>query len=245
MSNSEIRALSRRNLEGNWMKFALVTLVIGLVTWTPEFMLNTVSGSMIFDIVTFIVALVIGVFSIGLYLNLVRKGTFDLSKGISESKVYLRFAGFSLIIGVLVFVVIFVVMAIFISILGGIAIGSMMYEGSTDILAANLIIMVIGIALILILIALIINTFFLPVEYLLIDGVTLVESLSKSLKLMKGNKWRFFKLQLSFAGWFLLGVITLGIGLLWVVPYFNTSIANFYLIVKGEKVSDEIIENII
>ncbi|MDR3540439.1 MAG: DUF975 family protein [Desulfosporosinus sp.] len=54
------------------------------------------------------------------------------------------------------------------------------------------------------------------------------EALKQSKLMMVGHKWELFVLWLSFLGWFLLGVITLGIALLWVDPYYNTTIANFY-----------------
>ena len=36
---------------------------------------------------------------------------------------------------------------------------------------------------------------------------------------MRGKKGKFFYLQLSFIGIYLLGAIACGIGLLWVIPY--------------------------
>jgi uncharacterized membrane protein len=54
------------------------------------------------------------------------------------------------------------------------------------------------------------------------------EALQKSKTMMKGYKGKIFNLGLSFIGWILLGVLTLGIGLLWVYPYMYLSIANFY-----------------
>ncbi len=54
------------------------------------------------------------------------------------------------------------------------------------------------------------------------------EIITKSRKLMSGYKWKFFLLQLSFLGWALLSIITLGIGLLWLYPYITTSNAEFY-----------------
>jgi uncharacterized membrane protein len=45
---------------------------------------------------------------------------------------------------------------------------------------------------------------------------------------MKGNKWRFFCLTLSFIGWNMLGILTLGIASIWVVPYEQAAIAAFY-----------------
>jgi uncharacterized membrane protein len=54
------------------------------------------------------------------------------------------------------------------------------------------------------------------------------EAIKTSSELMQGNKWKYFLLNLSFIGWILLGIITLGIGLLWVYPYMLAASANFY-----------------
>ena len=42
-------------------------------------------------------------------------------------------------------------------------------------------------------------------------------------------------LCLSFIGWFLLGLITIGIAFLWVGPYFSVTLAKFYDRVRGEE----------
>jgi len=60
------------------------------------------------------------------------------------------------------------------------------------------------------------------------------EGLTRSRELMRGKKWRFFILQLSFAGMALLGICSLGIGLLWILPYKAQTNINFYLDVTGQ-----------
>ena len=35
-------------------------------------------------------------------------------------------------------------------------------------------------------------------------------------------------MQLSFLGWWILGSITLGIGFIWIYPYYKLTMANFY-----------------
>ena len=57
---------------------------------------------------------------------------------------------------------------------------------------------------------------------------TPAQVLGHSKTLMKGNKRRLFCLYCSFLGWLLLGVVTLGIGFLWVLPYLHTAEAGFY-----------------
>lgn len=61
-----------------------------------------------------------------------------------------------------------------------------------------------------------------------------LEVIDTSRAMMDGNKWRLFCLQLSFIGWILLSVITLGIANLYVIPYQQTAIAAFYDAVKAE-----------
>lgn len=58
--------------------------------------------------------------------------------------------------------------------------------------------------------------------------ITALEALRRSKAMMQGNKWRLFVLFLTFIGWFLLSIVTLGIGMLWVYPYVTTTIAHFY-----------------
>ena len=52
--------------------------------------------------------------------------------------------------------------------------------------------------------------------------------LKMSIRLMKGNKWRFFRMLLSFIPLTLLGIVTLFIPLLWLHSYVETSLAAFY-----------------
>ncbi|MBU3074516.1 DUF975 family protein [Clostridium estertheticum] len=68
------------------------------------------------------------------------------------------------------------------------------------------------------------------VFYILSDNPELsaMDALKMSKKMMKGNKWKLFCLQLSFIGWGILGILSLYIGYLWLVPYMYASFANFY-----------------
>lgn len=55
-----------------------------------------------------------------------------------------------------------------------------------------------------------------------------MDGVKKSWQLMKGYKWNFFVFNLSFIGWYLLCILTLGILLIWVIPYCNTAFAIYY-----------------
>ena len=60
-------------------------------------------------------------------------------------------------------------------------------------------------------------------------GKSARECLRESEELMKDHKMDYFKLQLSFIGWWLLVGVTFGIAAIWVVPYYNASMATFFI----------------
>ena len=74
------------------------------------------------------------------------------------------------------------------------------------------------------------------VPYILVDKPELSanEAINLSMKMMKGHKFDFFWLCLSFIGWILLAILTFGIGLFWLMPYMYTAYAAFYQDVKAE-----------
>ncbi|MFD2388564.1 DUF975 family protein [Enterococcus rivorum] len=53
-------------------------------------------------------------------------------------------------------------------------------------------------------------------------------ALRYGLKLMQGRFGQYILLELSFIGWFILGILALFIGLLWVIPYNQVAVASFY-----------------
>ncbi len=55
-----------------------------------------------------------------------------------------------------------------------------------------------------------------------------VDALRNSAMLMKGRKWSFFCLQLSFIGWYLLSALTAFVGLIFLMPYIHTVDATYY-----------------
>lgn len=64
------------------------------------------------------------------------------------------------------------------------------------------------------------------------NSKSIIQCLKESAAMMKGYKFKYFVLTLSFLGWILLGCIPFFIGLLWVMPYINVTLASFYLKVK-------------
>ncbi len=55
------------------------------------------------------------------------------------------------------------------------------------------------------------------------------QAIDESRKIMHGNKWKLFMLDLSFLGWAILAAFTFGIGTLWLTPYQTAARTEFYL----------------
>jgi uncharacterized membrane protein len=64
-------------------------------------------------------------------------------------------------------------------------------------------------------------------------NMTAGEAITASRELMDGHKFDLFCLVLSFIGWDLLNLLTLGIGSLWLIPYKNAAHAAFYRAIAG------------
>ena len=75
------------------------------------------------------------------------------------------------------------------------------------------------------------------IPYILADDpeISSKDAFKKANQMMKGNKWRLFKLEFSFIGWAILCVLTLGIGALFLIPYVNAANAEFYVELKNKQ----------
>lgn len=65
-------------------------------------------------------------------------------------------------------------------------------------------------------------------------NMTAREALSESKRIMDGHKGELFVSHLSFIPWLMLGSITGGIAMIYVTPYMNMTITNFYNNIKNQ-----------
>ncbi len=72
-------------------------------------------------------------------------------------------------------------------------------------------------------------------------GMTGMEAITRSKEMTYGHKMELFVLNLSFIGWILLGVITFGIGFIYITPYMNATMVNAYHSIKGAEVQDPVV----
>ena len=95
-------------------------------------------------------------------------------------------------------------------------------------------------------VTLLIGTFILGYAYRMVPyliqeypELTPREALKLSREMMRGHKWNLFVLDLTFMGWVLLTVLTLGIGGLWLTPYMQTTVAHYYEDLKQATIVEE------
>lgn len=70
---------------------------------------------------------------------------------------------------------------------------------------------------------------YIMASYIFIDGEEdPMECISKSKEMMMGHKLEYFLFALSFIGWILIGALTLGIGYIYIIPYYTVSIVTYY-----------------
>jgi uncharacterized membrane protein len=79
------------------------------------------------------------------------------------------------------------------------------------------------------------------ITFILVDSpeLDIIDTMRRSRTLMNGNKWRYFLLVLSFLGWIILGIFTLGIGYLWLLPYIHTTESAFYCEIRDAEKTAE------
>lgn len=82
------------------------------------------------------------------------------------------------------------------------------------------------------------------VPYILVENpeLSLNDALKLSRNMMYGHRWELVKLYLSFIGWIILSIFTLGIGYLWLNPYIFATLSGFYDEVKQKYESSLVVE---
>lgn len=64
-------------------------------------------------------------------------------------------------------------------------------------------------------------------------GIGIDEAITRSREMMNGHKWELVILQSSFLGWAILGVMTVGLAIIYILPIYTMSMFVFYDYVKN------------
>ena len=117
-----------------------------------------------------------------------------------------------------------------------------LFDGYKDFLriflAGSLTTLVITIGLCLLIIpGIILTAGLLMTSFILKDDkeISAIDAMMKSWKMTSGHKVDLVVLFLSFLGWIILSILTLGLGLLLLYPYMQTALAHYYEDLKAEQ----------
>lgn len=226
MNRPQLKQLSKSQLKGHWRVPVLLTLIyvaVILAISTLQSYLNSSGASLLFSLLTLAIEVWAVVGFPSFYLKFVENnedtnfGDFFVSKGI-----LVRSLGYVILMSIIGGIVGIIVGLYIVSSISYTMFGYITFTGATWI----------GILLMLVLTVILI-VFSISISmtaYILVDkeNTKVFEAIGLSMKMMKGYKWEYFVLYLSFIGWGLLCLLTLGIGYLWLSPYMTLTFTNFY-----------------
>ncbi len=233
-TSAELKRLSREQLNGHW-GFAiganLLLQIIMSAILMPFYLLFLFAGQGMVQFATYTLAVVIlcavsvimqcGI--IRIYLSFARKQEASIGMMFGEfTKRPDRYIlGYLILFGIELLCMLPGMICLTIGVASGLmlacAIGTVLFLG--------------GMALTLVVAFRLALAFFLLVDH---SDMGIMDALKESSALMQGRKGKLFYIYLSFIGWSLLGLLSCGIGTLWVTPYMMQTNVNFYLDVIGE-----------
>lgn len=221
--NSELRTDARRQLKGNWLMSVLLILVYTIITGiSAQFARDNYYISVGLNLI------IGGPLAFGLasaLLNIVR------IQSVKFENLFDGFKSFGSTFLLNLLIEIFVFLWSLIPIAAGIIIfvAFLPQAKSPEDLGAA-VLLLIPLIIVLFIPAIIAQLRYSMAFYVLYDNpeISPMDAINKSKEMMKGCKGKLFLLYLSFIGWALLSLLTLGIGMLWVASYLKTSEANFY-----------------
>ena len=227
MVSSEIRTEARKSLQGKWGKSALIILIYALIMSLISFVAGKLSwvGSLIETIIG--VPIAYGLIST--FIKLKRGEDVSYVAFLTDG-----FSSFSKAWGVALNIVLKLLPWVIAEVLVILVIGITSFQAlslSSSPSSSLSIAVIMSIASVVISIVIGIKSLYYALSnFVLFDNPNLTgkEIVEKSKELMTNNRWNLVKLTLTFIGWAILCVFTLGIGYLWLLPYIQVATVVFY-----------------
>lgn len=246
MVASQIRANARQSLTGKWGKAVLMILAYTVILWVINFVCGLIP--VVGPIALFVISTPISYGLIASFMKLKRGeevGYVDfLSSGFSSFGKVWDVVGntiLKMILPVCLLIISIIVMSFGLtgSIVSGIAL-----ESSSGMAGFGFLGIIGMFGYLASLIYVVVKGYLYSLtNYILYDNpdMTGKQIVEESERLMRGHRWNFFWLGLSFIGWVILSAFTLYIGLLWVLPYMMVAQVCFYEALAG-KTKEPVVE---
>lgn len=231
-SSAELKASAREHLLGHYGTTIGAFMIAGAITGTVSLAvgllvdLSTIPGTIVYYAIMFLVSVLTGLFSSGsayLYLKLICERPISVGD---------LFYGFQLCPDKALVIQAWITLITYLSSLPQIILNYMMLANVNH--PDKIMSLMLPYALSLILsgaVSVILSLFYAQTYFLLHDfpQYTARELLQKSRCLMVHHKGRLFYLYVSFLPLILLGLLSWGLALLWVIPYMAATEAEFFL----------------
>lgn len=234
LSASEIRKQARTNLQGKWSTVVLISLIYMAVS----FVISSASNFVPFlGVALLIITVPLQYGLIYSFIKIYRNE--EYSYGDLFTSAFNNFAKVWKVVGnqllKLIVPIILVAVSVFI-LIGGLVFTVIATNTSSD--SSTIFTVLAGIFLIVGYIGYIASLIYLFVKdllyvlsyYVMHDNpdMTAKQIVEESERIMNGQRKSYFGLELSFFGWVLLAMLTFGIGIIFLMPYMQISIAIFY-----------------
>lgn len=231
-SITEIKGLARENLLGKFPLpigvFLLSQVIILLINspfqrmirnGTEQLLITPVLIALVGEIIVMLIGILFGAGLSKIHLNIARRKPASIKDFVFPFQNHPdKYMGYGMLILVICMACTFP---------GSVCLGVGAAINSIPLAAAGIILMIVGAV-----IAFILTLGFSLTSYMLLDdpyGTKVIPAMKKSWQYMKGKKGRLFLLYLSFIGLYILGILSFGLGFLWIQQYVLQSQVIFYL----------------
>ncbi len=226
MDNGKIKATARKRLEGNYSVVVLSLLLFMVLGGCCSFIALAVNASWISSLLMFIVVSLLVMGFIGIILNISRGKKVSLDDLFSQTDFFGKYIIITILLGLAGFII---------WLLGYLSFKSLLmiilYQAELNLfLAILLVIFGLLLTVAIILVGIYIAISLSQTYFILYDEpeLNVMRVLEKSFDMMENYILEYFILVISFIGWAILGIFTLGILYLWLTPYMLVSLAIFY-----------------
>ncbi|MGM0213584.1 DUF975 family protein [Enterococcus sp. AZ109] len=251
MKVSEYRKIAKERLRGQWGLNAGIIFLSSLLTMAVNRVTGVVNSGSVQTIMSFVISIfVLFAFSYALYyvgLFVTRGGRADIAQlfVVFQGKYYIPLLVINVIASIIQYVIGF---AIFIPLLlqGGLGfyISLVLGTGAVDssmvnrFASAGFVLLFLITVILYAIISSIVAGLFRFATYLKFDYPELspTDCIKKAWDLIKDRWGKYILLQLSFIGWYILGILLLVFPVLWAVAYANVADAAFYDQALQEKI---------
>jgi len=231
MDNAKLKSLARKRLQGNYSVAVLSLLLFMVLGGCCSFVAIAIGAEWTSSLLMFIVESLLVMGFVGIILNISRGKKVSLDDLFAKTDLFGKYIVITILLGLAGFII---------TLLGYLAFKSLimvsLFHAEINLfLAIFLIIFGLFLTIAIIMVGIYLAIAFSQTYFILYDEPKLgvLKVLEKSFDMMANYILEYFVLALSFIGWAILGIFTLGILYLWLIPYMLVTFAIFYDKIKA------------